>query len=327
MTTVLSPVVEQALSAAVRAPSPHNTQPWRFVVEGPRIEVWLDHDRVLPVADPDSREARLSCGAAVYNLVIMLRANGFDAAVRIIPEPDRPDLLAVVRVVGGTCPALPDRRLVEAVWRRHTNRRPMSAHPVSPVARARLKSAALGEGGVLEFLDASGRYPKVTALVRRAESEQSLDAEFRAETARWTGREPDSPDGVPTIAFGPPPDVPGTSPLRSSHENPAIVPRSFEQDPVLAAVLTRDHGAAAEVRAGLVLQRVLLTATAEGLASSFVSQPFEAPGTRAPLLDLFRGTGRPHTLLRLGHGLPSRMTARRPVADVTTVRAPDVPAR
>ncbi|MET7990926.1 hypothetical protein ABZU76_08440 [Amycolatopsis sp. NPDC005232] len=35
-----------------------------------------------------------------------------------------------------------------------------------PVARARLKSAARGEGGVLEFLNASGRYPKVTALVR-----------------------------------------------------------------------------------------------------------------------------------------------------------------
>ncbi|MEV0071023.1 hypothetical protein [Amycolatopsis sp. NPDC050768] len=49
----------------------------------------------------------------------------------------------------------------------------------------------------------------VTALVRRAEAEQSPDAAFRAEAAQRTGRDPDIPDGVPTIAFGPPPDIPG----------------------------------------------------------------------------------------------------------------------
>ncbi|WP_240692025.1 hypothetical protein [Amycolatopsis sp. CFH S0740] len=92
-------------------------------------------------------------------------------------------------------------------------------------------------------------------------------------------------------------------------------------------MITRDQGAAAEVRAGMVMERVLLTATAEGLATSFLSQPFEARSTRAQLLAAFRGLGQVHTLLRIGYGLPTRITARRPAAEVTTVRSvPEVPA-
>ncbi|WP_232791766.1 MULTISPECIES: hypothetical protein [Amycolatopsis] len=115
--------------------------------------------------------------------------------------------------------------------------------------------------------------------------------------------------------------------LRSSHENRSIPPRQFEQDPVLVAVLTRDQGAAADVRGGMIMERVLLAATAEGLASSFLSQPFEARSTRAQLLAAFHGLGHVHTLLRIGYGLPARRTARRPAAEVTTMRsAPEVAA-
>ncbi|MET9258574.1 hypothetical protein [Amycolatopsis sp. NPDC004079] len=326
MNVPLPLAVDQALAAAVRAPSPQNTQPWRFVVDGPRIEVWLDRDRVLPVADPAGREARLSCGAAVCNLVLTLRVNGVRSRVRIAPEAADRDLLAAVSIEGNTRPSTVDLRLAGAIFRRHTNRRPLSDRPVPVSARSLLRSAALGEGGQLEFLDASGRYAQVSALIRRAETEQATDAEFRAEAAKWTGRELDCPDGVPTAAFGPPADLPGAVSLRASHANQSIPPRPFEQDPVLAAVLTRDQGMAADVRGGMIMERVLLTATAEGLATSFLSQPFEARSTRAQLLEAFRGLGQVHTLLRVGYGLPTRMTARRPAAEVTTVRsAPEVP--
>ncbi|WP_020658905.1 Acg family FMN-binding oxidoreductase [Amycolatopsis benzoatilytica] len=322
MNASLPQALDQALAAAVRAPSPQNTQPWQFVVDGPRIEVWLDRERVLAVADPIAREARLSCGAAVYNLVLTLRVNGIRARVRVLPDPAERDLLAVISIEGNTRSSTMDRRLAEAVHRRQTNRRPMFDRPVPVSARAQLRSAALAEGGQLEFLDGSGRYAQVAALVRRAETAQSTDEEYLAEAASWTGRAADSPDGVPIVAFGPPAEGPGTVSLRSSHQNPSIAPRPFEQDPVLAAVLTRDRGTAAEVRAGMIMQRVLLTATAEGLATSFLSQPFEARETRTHLLEVFHRLGDVHTLLRIGYGLPTRMTARRPAAEVTTVRTP-----
>ncbi|MGW4065150.1 Acg family FMN-binding oxidoreductase [Amycolatopsis sp. NPDC004747] len=327
MSRPLPGVFDQALASAVRAPSPHNTQPWRFVVEHDVIEVWLDRERLLTVADPHGREARLACGAAAFNLVICLRANGLAVKVRMLPDPAEPDLVAVIGLDGNQKATAAERTLAEAVFRRHTNRRPMLDKDVPSAVRSALKSAALQEGGQVEYLDASGRYTPVASLVRQAEALQAEDAAFRAEAAYWTHREADSPDGVPKIASGPPPHGPGVVSLRASHENEDLPPREYEQEPLLGAVLTRDKGPHAEVRAGMAMQRVLLTATAEGLATSFLSQPFETPHTRESLDRLFAGLGQPHTLLRIGYGYPTRLTSRRPVEDVLTHRAgPDVPS-
>jgi hypothetical protein len=63
---------------------------------------------------------------------------------------------------------------------------------------------------------------------------------------------------------------------------------------------------------------VLLTATSLGLATSFLSQPFETAVTRDELARIFGDRGEVHTLLRIGYGYPTAMTSRRPVSEVAT---------
>lgn len=72
---------ERIVAQASLAPSVHNTQParWRRTETG--IDILCDGEVVLPVGDPDGRDAGLSCGAAVEATVIALSAKGISVTV------------------------------------------------------------------------------------------------------------------------------------------------------------------------------------------------------------------------------------------------------
>ncbi|MGZ4520454.1 MAG: Acg family FMN-binding oxidoreductase, partial [Mycobacteriaceae bacterium] len=56
-----------ALDVACRAPSVHNTQPWRWAIAEHSVHLFADGSRRLPVVDPDGREMTISCGAALHH--------------------------------------------------------------------------------------------------------------------------------------------------------------------------------------------------------------------------------------------------------------------
>jgi nitroreductase len=317
----LSAVIDRALYAATRAPSVHNTQPWRFDVSPPHVELHLDRERVLPVADPDGREALLSCGAALLNLVVALQASDRGVVTDFLPDPARPDLLARVRV-GGYRLASPElRSLATAIGRRATNRRPFYERPVPLTHRRVLTGAAQVAGAHLVLLDTPKRLETFAGLLRRADHLQEENPAFQTELRAWTTGEAARPDGVPHAAGGPRP-VGGTLLKLRSYPGPARRgEREFEQEPLVAVLSSPGDTVLDRLRAGLAMQRVLLSATAAGLSASFLSQPIEIPYIRAALRDLLGGPHHPQTVLRIGYGHPPAPTPRRPVADVTRYSA------
>lgn len=311
----------QALLDAVgRAPSLHNAQPWKLRLTPQVIELYADATRHLPAADPDGRELRMGCGAALFNLRLALHGYGIRPLVTIFPDRRRPELLAVVRH-GGRKPATPEqRRLLEAVPLRRTNRYPFTDEPVTRPEQYALRRAALEEGGWLYLVTDPAQRRRLREIAARAHRTQMADEAFRAEFARWTGGAPERRDGVPATA--------GT---RSRAEDrwvlrdftgagdaaPERVPgKDFEQEPLIAVLTTHLDGPAAEVQAGLALQRILLTATADGLAMSFLSHVVEVQQSREELRRLICGTTPPQAVLRIGRGWPVRATARREVPDL-----------
>ncbi len=318
----LSPAqVEDLLTTAGRAPSLHNAQPWSFRIEPDRIELHTDPERGLPVIDPSGREMRIACGAALFNVRLALHGHDIRPVVTLLPDPDRPGLIATIRG-GGHKPATPEQReLLRAVPRRHTNRHPFSDTPLTPAELHRLRRAALDEGAWLHPVQDPDQRDHLKDLVAQAHHVQMDDPAFLAELHRWTATDPGRLDGVPAAAGGPLPELQRRWVMRDFRgpgEPAATAP--FEEQPAIAVLTAHLTGDRADVQAGQALQRVLLAATASGLAVSFLSQVVEVPRTREELRRLVGGSRPPQAVLRIGRGWPVAATPRLPAAALVLAR-------
>ncbi|HEU5029300.1 MAG TPA: hypothetical protein VFV01_30625 [Spirillospora sp.] len=320
-----SDLVRAAVEDAIRAPSVHNTQPWLFGVRGSRISVRADPDRRLDVADPQGREMLISCGAALYNLRLSLRKRGYEPAVRLLPDADRPHLLADVEAERSHEAVT---RGVEAEYaqieRRHSHRGGFRPEPVpSGVVTALLRAAEQEGARVIKAVDAHV-LGALAALTDAAEHVQRRTPAYATEIARWapsptTARK----DGVQEISY----------PARTPRTEPHFPPRDFarghgwgvepadDDGTALAGIalllVTAEDTPAAWLRAGQALERLLLCAAEHDLSAAHHTQALEVPELRAFVRAHFCGDAYPQMLLRVGVPVGEELaTVRRPVDDV-----------
>jgi hypothetical protein len=309
-------IIRRLIDAAGAAPSIHNTQPWRFRAAGDVIEVHGDPDRMLWVADPRGRALHLSCGAALFNLRLAIRMMGARPLVWPLPDPDgEPTLLASVRLADGR-PATPqERELFEAITLRHTSRAPFSGHPIPEAVQIGLEQQAGFEFALLRLLSA---HDAAVVLELAAAADRKLAANFdhRTELGHWIGIAGD--DGIPARALGSHPDR-EPAPVRDfSYASPAtpLPAATFEQQPQLAVLSTAQDKPADWLRAGQALQRVLLTATTSGVATSFLYQPIELRDIEQPADGWWPWPECPQIIIRLGYGPPGAGSPRREVTAI-----------
>jgi nitroreductase len=314
--TVAAVDYRTAVGAALRAPSLHNSQPWRFRVRGDVLEVRCDLQRRLPASDPTGWAARLAIGAALFNLRLAVAMQGWEPAVRLLPEPADPDLLAELSP-GQRRPATQaEERLWQAIWRRHSNRAPFWPDPVPTDARARLVAAAAAEGGWLALLIGAGPVNALAEIAQTANQALMRDPDYRAELAAWTRNGRAAADGVPTDAGGPSPAPQDLLPQRPFGRQLRGPGGDFEPQPLVAVLGAVGDTPGDQLVAGQALERVLLTATDDGLAVSMVSQPIEVASAREDLRLALHQYGAPQMVLRIGYGMPASVTPRRRVEDV-----------
>ncbi|MET8451125.1 nitroreductase family protein [Streptomyces sp. NPDC005209] len=316
------------VAEAVVAPSMHNAQPWRFrfVTSERSLLLLADLDRAMPRSDPGNRALHIGCGAALFNLRVAAAHAGFAPMVRLLPDPAEPLLLARVELGGapGTVPHEDDLApLHSAIHERHTSRYPFEEKAIPEDVQAALRTAAGQEGAELQF-PGPWHTETVLELVHDAESRDALDPEGLEELRRWTRLGPEADvatDGVPEYAFGPRMRD-GRAPLRDFAGRRPVADRgatAFEKNPHLALLSTPGDAPADWLRAGQAMERVLLAATAAGLATSLTSHALENRDLRLLARDPVTGTGHVQMVLRLGYGPQGPSTPRRPVREVLDI--------
>jgi nitroreductase len=307
--------LSRAVEHALRAPSVHNTQPWRWRIGDDVVELHADRARHLTATDPDRRDLLISCGAALHHLRVALAGLGLATTTERLPDPDRADLLARVRVANGPVDDQ-DAALARAIDQRRTDRRAFTGD-AEPAQLRRLAAHAARLGAALISVSGPTARARLAAVLGDAADRQRYVPGYPAELAIWTRRYAGGRDGVPPELRTNQAPAHGLRRFPSGELGAAPAPRTAAEDLGTLTVLTTDGDELVDrLRAGEATSAVLLAATREGLATTPLSQALEIVQTRRALAHATGGR-HPQLVIRVGlppAGRPIPASERRPLS-------------
>ena len=304
--TPTTEVLHDVVRLACRAPSMHNTQPWAWRIDGAALELYADHSRGTPAADPAGRHVLIACGAALHHAEVAASALGWAPTVHRFPRDEDPDLVARIELGPAARPdpaeaddAVDPALMLEALLARRTDRRQFTSWQVPPERLQHLAAAAAPRGAqAVPVVDEASRH-RVEQLLAEAAEQQAGDHALQAEQGRWLDRS--AADGVPRETV--PRLVPGSASHRSRFgagwlPQPGREPESW--DAVLVLATEQDHRDS-WLRSGESLSALWLEAVRNGLAVLPLSQVVEVPRTRRALQrELLGGTAVAQLVVRVG---------------------------
>jgi nitroreductase len=317
-------VLQNAVLVACRAPSVHNSQPWRWVAEGDRLRLYVDRYRAVPGADDSGREAIISCGAMLDHLRVAMLAAGWQARIERLPNPNDRDNLASIEFSPVDRVTDADRLRCQAILQRRTDRLPLGRPTNWDIFAPVLRLAVDGSLATLDVLSDDDR-PQLVRASQLAEAVRRDDWSYHLELDWWTSPFVEG-EGVPAGALASDRehrrvDVGREFPVRSHQDRRPEVAVDWSKILVLS---TPKDSRADVLRCGEALSTVLLECTMAGMATCTLTHLIEVDESRDIVRSLIARHGEPQVLVRAGIAPPTEPvtppTPRRPLDEVLEIR-------
>jgi hypothetical protein len=324
-TMVDTGVITRAVELACRAPSLHNSQPWRWVADSTVVDLFADPHRIVTATDSSGRESIISCGAVLDHFRVAMAAVGWHTNVDQFPNPNDLDHLASIDFAPMDYVTQARRDRADAILHRRTDRRAFRAPKDWASFEPMLRSSYDNDLAELAVLADDVR-PRLAEASRFTESLRRYDDLYHHELTWWTAPFRES-EGIPPSAL-----------VSESEARRVNINREFpaswhnehspagKQDQAKILVLSTPGDARADAfNCGQALSSVLLECTMAGLATCPVTHITELEASRDTIRDLTTDSGAvPQVLIRVGiepaGEVVSAPTPRRPLSDVLVIR-------
>ncbi|MEO8182477.1 MAG: hypothetical protein ABI895_26875 [Deltaproteobacteria bacterium] len=333
------------------APSSHNTVPQRFLFpsEGNTIEICVDREVVLGASDPSGRQASVSVGCGITNLLHAAGCYGFDAAVELFdsaasrvlphrPQEARYTRVARVRFQRGT--ALEPEAVLLAMIERRSVRADYNAAVALPAAlMAALNDLMRSQYPELEFhlVHDPRTLGFLADLQELADSTALSREEFTTELGNWLiENDSDSPLGMRGREHGLSDELTQSvqarllSEIRLRPEEVSGLARGanigIRSSSAVGIIVAPRDDLQHRVLAGRAFEDLVLTLHQRGFVTAMHAAITELESPNLALQAQLGTLGRPVVVFRMGQPLEPR-DARRPhsarpsVSDVTLVES------
>ncbi|AOY86874.1 Tat pathway signal protein [Marinobacter salinus] len=304
---------------ATLAASSHNTQPWLFKLEKNRIRILPDLSRRCPAVDPDDHHLYASLGCATENLLLAAQAAGLQGHCTYDPSTSGVQI--------DFEETIPFRSpLFEAIPKRQCSRVEYDRSPLTAEQMQQLETAGHGDGVSVRLFTDTDHKERIARYVAEGNTIQFGDAAWARELKSWirfnTREAVSAGDGLYGPIMGNP-DVPrwlGLLAMKfgfSARKQNQKDFRHIRSSSAIAVLVSETDDERHWIEAGRCYERLALQAAALDLKTAFLNQPVEVAPLRAEFARFLGvGNGRPDLIVRIGRGLETPRSLRRPVEQV-----------